>query len=252
MADDKSRYIWSKSSEDARSMSRDLTHSEQMFAILNRDFHGQNCAFMGASISLQGVNLSGQSRARFDVQELQRRAEQAFVQTRWRYPTVAARVSDDGTRTTYPIETREDVETWAARTVAVVRDDGGWLKLRNRLSDTATLPSPSRDCCLFYLVVRPYEAERGELTAFDVLMHVHHSLVDGSGIRSILNEFLTRLASPLMAAEDLSWGDEIARLLPASYALLEAEEEEPTLPPKDVKSDGDKVRTSNDLLPCAC
>lgn len=73
--------------------------------------------------------------------------------------------------------------------------------------------------------MRPDEAAKGNLTTFDVLMHTHHVFTDGSGIRTILNEFLTRLAQPL-PHNDISWGKETERLLPASILLVKDEEPE--------------------------
>jgi hypothetical protein len=73
--------------------------------------------------------------------------------------------------------------------------------------------------------VPPDEAAKAKLTTFDVLMHTHHVFTDGSGIRSILNEFLTRLAQPLPSKE-ITWGREIDHLLPPSILLAKKEEQE--------------------------
>jgi hypothetical protein len=42
------------------------------------------------------------------------------------------------------------------------------------------------------LIIRPEEATKPEFIAFDVLMHTHHVVIDGSRIQSIFNEFLAR------------------------------------------------------------
>jgi hypothetical protein len=87
------------------------------------------------------------------------------------------------------------------------------------------MPSKDGDYCLIYLIVPPDQALRPEVLSFDVLMHIHHVFTDGSGIRSILNEFLARLAGPL-ASEEIFWGDEVERLLPASLLLAKDDEKE--------------------------
>jgi len=74
-----------------------------------------------------------------------------------------------------------------------------------------------------YIVTRPDETEKPELTNFDVLMHTHHVFTDGSGIRTILIEFLVRLASP-PASEEVSWGKGVERLFLPSCTLVKEEE----------------------------
>lgn len=202
-------------------MIRQLTNLERMFVIFNEKLHGQNCPFIGATISLRRRDCSP-GPATFSVSQLYRRAVEAFCQTRWKYPTVSARVLDSD-KVLYNIESEEDVKKWAERTISVVLQDGGWLALRERLSRESALPTPDGDYCLLYLIVKPEEIANPNLQAFDVLIHTHHAFTDGSGIRVILNEFLERLAHPLDPEETI-WGEEIQRLLPASI-LLEEEEE---------------------------
>lgn len=216
-------YQWTKSKSGALSMSRDLTNLERMFVIFNKDLHGQNCPFIGASISLQRQGLS-ESAPGFNVSELRKRAIEAFCQTRWRYPTVAARVVDE-TKAVYNIESEDKTKQWAERTVRMVSQEGGWASVRERVSRDAPIPSPDGDYCLMYIITQPHEAEKKELTTFDVLMHTHHVFTDGSGIRSILNEFLERLASPL-ASTKVTWGKELDRLFPPSCLLVKEEEPE--------------------------
>ncbi len=218
---DEGQYMWSKVSSDSRSMSRKLTNLERMFVIFNKDLYGQNCPFIGATISLQHSSLAIES-SNFNIAQLHDRAVEAFCQTRWRYPTVAARVVNEDTAS-YDFESEEEVRDWAYRTVSVVTDNGGWLALRERLSRDTPIPSAQGDYCLIYLVVRPDEASSRELTTFDILMHTHHVFTDGSGIRSIMNEFITRLANPL-SAKEVKWGQEVDKLLPPSTLLVKKED----------------------------
>jgi hypothetical protein len=217
-------YQWTKSTSGIPLMSRGLTNLERMFVIFNKDLYGQNCPFIGASISLKREEPANESQG-FTVTELQQRAMNAFRQTRWRYPTVAARVVDE-VKAVYDISSDEDTKKWAERTVRMVSQEGGWASVRERVSREAPIPSPDGDYCLMYIITRPDEAKKA-LTTFDVLMHTHHVFTDGSGIRSILNEFLERLASPL-ASESVTWGQELDRLFPPSCLLVKEEEAEDT------------------------
>lgn len=220
-------YSWVKS-EDGASMTRQFANLERMFVIFNKNLHGQNCPIVGASLSLQGRDYSSKLKP-FNISQLHARATKAFCQTRWKYPTVAARILDSETGS-YNIESKEDVERWADRTVYTICQDGGWVTLRERLSREASIPSSDGDCCLFYVIVRPEETVNPEIHSFDIIMHTHHTFMDGSGIRVVMNEFLERLACPL-PDEDLIWGEEILRLLPAAIALGKIEEPEiPAIP----------------------
>lgn len=219
-SEDHSRYSWVKSDDGSSSMTRQFANFERMFAIVNQVLYGQNCPYMGASISLQGRNYSSELKP-FNISRLHARATKAICQTRWKYPTVAARVADFNTAS-YNIESSEGIESWAERTVFTICQDGGWLALRERLSRESSLPTPDGDYCLFYLIVPPEETIKPELQNFDVLLHTHHALIDGSGIRAVINEFLARLADPL-PDEEIVWGEETQRLLPAAIVLEKIE-----------------------------
>lgn len=61
-------------------------------------------------------------------------------------------------------------------------------------------------------------------------MRPHHAFIDGLGIRAILNEFLERLVDS-SSDEEIVWGEEIQRLLPAAVLLEKVEEPESTSMP---------------------
>lgn len=214
-------FKWTDSPDGSRSMVRKLTNLERMFVIFNEKLYGQNCALLGANISLRRQALS-QEKGAFDFAQLQKRATEAFCALRWKYPTVAARVAD-GDKAVYNIESEEDVKKWAGRAVSIVTEEGGWVATRERVSREAAIPSPAGDYCIVYITVHPDEVAKPELKEFDVLIHTHHAFTDGSGIRALLNEFLDRLADPLDPKE-MVWGEETTRLLPASL-LLEKDDE---------------------------
>jgi len=213
---EQSEYLWKNTDGGPRSMSRKLSGSERVFFILNHILFGQNCPFIGATVSLQHQGLSHRQQ-QFSFEELQKRAVVAFCQTRWKYPTVAARVLG-GDKALYNVDAKDDVEAWAQRSVTIIQQEGGWLSLRENLSRNSPMPTKDGDYCVAYLIVRPDVAALPELTTFDVLLHMHHVFTDGSGIRSILNEFLARLADPL-PSKDIVWGREIERLYPPSILL---------------------------------
>jgi hypothetical protein len=216
------KYLWKTQNclDGSQKATRKLANLERMFTVFNKDLYGQNCPFIGANISIQ--QSESYKPCGFDASELKARAIEAFSQTRWKYPTVAARVVDEDTAV-YNIESEEEVRQWAKRTVRIVVQEGGWLALRDQVSRSAPIPTDDGDYCLMYMILRPGELECGAIMNFDILMHTHHVFTDGSGIRSILNEFIARIAKPLPAHE-VYWGQEVNKLFPPSIVLSKKEE----------------------------
>ena len=171
-SDDRSDFIWKAQPNSSQLFMRHLTNIERMFVALNRDLYGQNCPFIGASLSIKNTNLSNQPRI-FDLAELRKGAVEAFCQTRWRYPTVAARVDEDS-KAVYSIDGDHEVKTWAERSVKTIVTDGGWLALREKLSRDAPMPSSTGDYCVVYLIVNAQDTAASNLRGFDILMHMHH------------------------------------------------------------------------------
>ncbi|KAK0111284.1 hypothetical protein ONS95_001655 [Cadophora gregata] len=238
---DSSAFIWKPQPGNPLSITRDLTNTERMFVVLNRDLFGQNCPFIGASISVRNTSSLGQSRI-FGIPELRKRSVRACCQTRWRYPTVAARVSEDDCKAMYSVDGPNEAARWAERSVTVVVADGGWLALREQLSRDVPMPSSNGDYWGFYLIVKPEYGADVNIASFDILMHNHHVFTDGSGIRSILNEFISRLADPL-PLEELHWGKEVDRLLPPSMLLVH-----PGQMMLDTTSNGDGPESTTDFF----
>lgn len=214
------RHSWRKT---GIGMERELSYPERMYSILNRELHGQHCGFIGATIQVQSSTSGAPSRL-LNASELHARMIEAFKQTRWRYPTLAAYVVDDK-KAIYKEESKDGIQHWAERTVSTVIREGGWLGLRQHLSRTFPLPTGAGDFHLAYVVISPDEALKSGVSNFDVVMHTSHVFVDGSGIKCIFNEFLSRLASP-MGIEKIIWGQEVGRLFPPSVVLMKEEQEE--------------------------
>ncbi|KUJ07392.1 uncharacterized protein LY89DRAFT_743015 [Mollisia scopiformis] len=219
------QYSWR---ETSTGMERLLSYPERMYSILNRELHGQHCGFIGATIQIQS-NASGAAARFLATSQLHARAIEAFKQTRWRFPSLAATVADDK-RAIYKHDSIDGINHWAERTVSLVIREGGWLGLRQHLSRTSPLPNGAGDFHLAYIVVSPDEAVQSAVSNFDVVLHTSHVFVDGTGVKCIFNEFLDRLASP-MGKGEIIWGQEIFRLLPPSVVLMKEEAEEQTSKP---------------------
>lgn len=213
------RYPW-RHQEQSSLIQRPLSGIESLFTILNDSFYGQNCPFIGAKINVK--NPKCQNPGLFSVSDLQERSELAFQKTRWTYPAVGCQVSNK--QMSYNVKSAAEIKAWSKRTVKVVINDGGWLELREELSMKVSLPSKDGDCCFVYIVY-PKEAQRCGVTTFDVLIHIHHALTDGAGIRSILNEFLEHMVSSTLS-HPICWGQEVDRLFPAAIDLSTKAERE--------------------------
>jgi hypothetical protein len=199
---------------------RTLTTVEYMLSMLNDHALGHNSPYLGATISVQST--SSEPSPLFTIQEdLQSRAVQAFIKTRWTYPMVACQIRECN-RITYAVEEEAQVAKWAERTVRVVQQDGGWSALRDNLSRDVVLPDENGDCVFLYIVVPSGLDAQGK--EFDILLHFHHGLTDGAGARSVLNEVLMHLASP-ERHEVYSWGMEAERLLPAALDVANISDE---------------------------
>lgn len=179
--------------------------------MLNDYAFGHSCPYLGVTVSLQN---SENSSAGFSAEDLQSRIAQAFIYTRWVHPMVACQIKD-AKEMVYKVEEAADVTKWAARTVQTVESSSGWRELLAKLSREAVLPSEDGDCAFLYLVVRPLQSGKSRINQFDLLLHVHHGLADGAGIRSIMNEVLVGLTK-LSPATSYSWGEEIERLSPTA------------------------------------
>lgn len=179
--------------------------------MLNDYAFGHSCPYLGVTISVQH---SERSPAGFGAEDLQSRIARAFIHTRWVHPMVACQIKD-AKQMVYKVEEAADVAKWAARTVQTVESSGGWTELLAKLSREAVLPSEDGDCAFLYLVINTQQPSRSQINQFDLLLHVHHGLADGAGIRSIMNEVLIGLTK-LSPGASYSWGEEVERLSPTA------------------------------------
>ncbi|KAG9252531.1 uncharacterized protein F5Z01DRAFT_638401 [Emericellopsis atlantica] len=202
-------HPWAKSEARPELYSRTLTTPEFVLAMLNEYALGQSCPSLGVTVS---VDRSVPST--LDIQTLSSRLEQAFIATRWTHPTVAIQVRGSK-EMIYRVHDAEGVATWAKRTVQYVEAPGGWLAKYEQLSREAVLPTAIGDSALLHLVMSPEQASKSQITEFDLLLHVHHSLVDGAGLRTIMNYILTELATS-DSSISFSWGEEGDSLQPAA------------------------------------
>ncbi|KAK7430465.1 hypothetical protein QQZ08_002984 [Neonectria magnoliae] len=201
-------HPWTKS---AASFSRSLATPEFMLSMLNEYALGHNCPYLGVTVSVQHSAASSNG---FNTRDLQSRVARAFVHARWVHPVVACRVVDSK-QLVYNVEDAADVAKWAFRTVQTVQNESGWMEVHDKLSREVVLPSKDGDCAFLYLVLNPEQSSRAQITQFDLLLHVHHGLADGAGLRSMMNEVLTGLVRPSLDP-DYAWGEEVERLSPAA------------------------------------
>ncbi|KAK5990015.1 hypothetical protein PT974_08278 [Cladobotryum mycophilum] len=206
-------HPWTKSATLPSTYTRTLTAAEFMLSMLNEYALGHNCPYLGATVSVQRAEGSSAAAA-FSVEELTSKVTRAFVQTRWTYPIVASQL-DGSKQIVYKVEDEAQVAQWAERTVQTVQSGGGWLGLQEKISQQDALPSKDGDCALLYLVVSPDEASKSQITKFDLLLHMHHSLADGTSLRSLMNDLLHSLAKPSLSTS-YTWGEEVERLSPAA------------------------------------
>ncbi|KPM38709.1 hypothetical protein AK830_g7852 [Neonectria ditissima] len=203
-------HPWTKSTAPT-SYSRSLATPEFMLSMLNEYALGHNCPYLGVTVSVQQAATSSSG---LDAQDLQSRVAQAFIHARWVHPMVACQVVDSK-QLSYKVEEAADVGKWASRTVQTVRSEGGWIELHDRLSREVVLPSQDGDCAFLYLILSPEQSDKPQITQFQLLLHVHHGLADGAGLRSMMNEVLIGLTGPSLGSE-YSWGEEVERLSPAA------------------------------------
>ena len=200
-------HPWIKSAKSHETYTRALTTPEFILAMLNEHAQGHNCPYLGATISVKNAQL-----APLDAKSLKQRLEQAFVATRWKHPVIACQVKNSR-EVVYKVEDQRGVEQWVKRTVRSASTTGGWLSKHEDLSRETPLPTQDGDCAQLYLILGP--EQRGEVTKFDLLLRAHHALVDGTGLRSILNDILSNLATPCQKSA-FAWGEEELRLPPAA------------------------------------
>jgi hypothetical protein len=217
------KHPWLPIAESPNTLGRTLTRAEQLFCKFNNVFYGQNSPWIGASISISIQNVTGHSHPHNLIeQDLLEVAMKSWVHTRWQYPMIACQV-EDAEKMLYRVENEEEVKEWAGRTVRVLRQEGGWPALRDRLSEMADLPTGDGDCCLLYVVVDPSDSDSvAAMEKFDVLIHFHHALTDGTGMRTILNEVLMQMAKIADKEREktrMMWGGEVERLCPAVLDL---------------------------------
>lgn len=197
-------HPWTESTASPRSYYRTLATQEFMLSMLNDYALGHSCPYLGVTVSLQN---SEKSSASFSAEDLQSWIARTFIYTRWVHPMVACQIKD-AKQMVYKVEEAADVREWAARTVQTIEYSSGWPELLTKLSRQAVLPPEDGDCAFLYLVLRPPQSSKSWISQFDLLLHEHHGLVDGAGIRSIMNEVLVGLTK-LSPTTSYSWGEKL-------------------------------------------
>lgn len=209
-----------------------------MYAFIERSMPGHNQPFLGAHISISSSTPFSDTydpSSGLSLSTLRTLAHNAWITTRHQYPMVACKLqledNGPGTQTIfYQVEDYESVRWWADRTFKVVVAAGGWTALREKLSVEFDLPSERNgDCCFFYLIVDPIQLTSGADTvySFDILLHIHHALTDGPGLKTVLHSILSSFSSSASseAHHDFLWGEEAERgLMPAQVDIATDDE----------------------------
>lgn len=226
--------------------SRPLTGMERMYALIERSMPGHNQPFLGAHISVSPSTQSSSesvytestpsgSAPGITLSMLRALARNSWMRTRYQYPMVACQLQLEdrgpGTQTmSYKVENDESVRRWVDRTFMVVVAEGGWTALREKLSVEFDLPSDrDGDCCFFYIVVNPAQlaSDLDSVHSFDILLHIHHALTDGPGLKTVLHSILSSFSASFSseAHKELLWGEEAKRgLMPAQVDIATDDE----------------------------
>lgn len=210
--------------------SRPLTGMERMYALIERSMPGHNQPFLGAHISTSSpTSSSSESVPGITLSTLQALARNSWIKTRYQYPMVACKLQleDRGPSSQtmyYQVEDPASVGRWADRTFKVIVAEGGWTVLREKLSVEFDLPSErDGDCCFFYIIVDPSQpaSNTDPVQSFDILLHIHHALADGPGLKTVLHSIF----SSFSASEEFLWGEEAkCGLMPAQVDIATDDE----------------------------
>lgn len=217
--------------QDGRILSRPLSTLEGMFHYLNESMAHQTSPFLSASLEVvpTGGNSTLDRSLGIPLSLVKERAQAAFKQTRYQYPMIASKISQDGKSMFYPLQSASEIAAWAERCVHIVSDERGVLPIREEISREQKWPTEEGDNCVIYLIYAPSETDNDNIVGkFDVLIRFHHTFVDGNGTRIIMHEFLKRFTNLDGLDKQIVWGDEVANLLPNVNDVLSAEELEAT------------------------
>lgn len=207
-----------------------------MYALIERSMPGHNQPFLGAHISISSpTSSSSESALGITLSTLQAFALNSWIKTRYQYPMVACKLQLEdrgpGSQTMYyQVEDEASVGRWADRTSTVIVAEGGWTVLREKLSVEFDLPSErDGDCCFFYIIVDPTQlaSDTDPVHSFDILLHIHHALADGPGLKTVLHSIISSFSasSSFGAFEEFQWGEEAKRgLMPAQVDIITDEE----------------------------
>lgn len=204
-----------------------------MYALIERSMPGHNQPFLGAHISISSPISPSESVPGITLSTLRDLARNSWIKTRYQYPMVACKLKLEdrgpGSQTMYyQVEDEASVGRWADRTFKVILAEGEWTVLREKLSVEFDLPSErDGDCCFFYIIVDPTQLASDPVHSFDILLHMHHALTDGPGLKTVLHSILSSFSasSSSGAFEEFQWGEEARHgLMPAQVDIATDEE----------------------------
>lgn len=212
------RYAWRKSDADPAIVVREAAGGERYEDFLNRYVHGAQNLFLGVQLALATP---------VEHDAFLRAARSAWIALRHAVPSIALTTkqdADDNTLMTYHVaNTLAEATAWAEHTVQSVSDHANLDALRVELGKR-TIPDAHGHQTFLYIIPQ-------SSTEFGVLLHTHHTPMDGAGTKIVLTRFLAILAKYIgdqeLATKDissLSWGQEADNLLPAYSEVVNADQ----------------------------
>ncbi|KAG1730003.1 hypothetical protein EDB19DRAFT_1741850 [Suillus lakei] len=206
---------------------RPLGGPEHVLDIFNRHVKGDNTLFLGVLVDLHDpVNIT----------KLSSSAQECWCWLRFQIPIVASSIngSDHELPTlSYTTATPQEINQWAQRTLIVHSPSQIDLDQLRVNEGQKKVPSSDGDYTRMHIV--PGEiANDGTVSKFGLLLHSHHTLFDGNGLKITINRYLMQLAKVLSgshsASKSIEWGNELENLPPAAYTILNSNEPLP-IPP---------------------
>lgn len=212
------KFRWYPSPNDPSHYLRPACGVEAFFKdTRNRFATGEDILFVGLSIRLQQP---------LPPADLVQHARDAWLLLRQSVPTIAcvaeAEPSGRSHLSYYAPRDGAAAISWAERTVILHPTNSTTLDdLRQKLGPVQ-LPDQNNDQTFLHIIPRSD-------SSYDVLLHSHHSTLDGPGVCVLLTLYLKKLAQVISAPqtslkETFSWGSEVKRLLPASDTVLDPNE----------------------------
>ncbi|KAG2105863.1 uncharacterized protein F5147DRAFT_702252 [Suillus discolor] len=174
------------------------------------------------------------------ITKLRSSAQECWCWFRSQIPTIASSILNESDHKLptliYTTASPQEISQWAQRTLIIHPPSHIDLAQLRVNEGQKKVPSSDGDYTRMHLV--PGEIVNGAVSKFGLLFHTHHSLFDGTGLKIVMNRYLTQLAKVLSdsysGSEFVEWGNEFKNLPPAVYNILNSKEALP-IPPDSLE-----------------